>query len=325
MDGDDNKVQSYSVKKQHNAIKRLRRFTSSKKINAKILILLPLLVILSLAYYFLTPEIKIGNKGVSRITYRNIMRQAKAAGVSGNDAKSTLISVEKKKQAAEKLKINYNTEQIDEILNKYYSKNSSKANEWQKLNAIDSAISNNILTKQTGGYRGSILYFPFSRNFYSVMFPKSPPFGEPNTIADDKKYAETKAKEYRQKLQTKSITDEKAILEIQKDERLILGPAANLSKKFTVDYAGFKKISGNGLQEPIMRDYLTTLSKMKAGEISEIMIYKTRIPFDTSGKALKTDYDKEIQFYFIKLDTKTTPDPNIEQNFVREINTIRVR
>lgn len=328
MDG-HNKVNSYSVKKQSRFFLVIRKALRNKKFKKLFIILsivlLLVITLLVLNYKFLGPALTIGDKKISKLTYNNLVKQGKEEGLKETDIKDKIIRAEKKKIAAQKLNISYTESQLNELITKSYGVEPSKANDWQKLNTEEALITVRVRQIEKGGYVGSIFFFPFSRNFYSTVFPQNAPFGDEKTISEDRAYADNKAKEYRQKLIENKITSEQAITEIIKDEKLILGPSSNLSQSFVLDENGVSSKNGESVFDSTLKEYISVIKSLKPGDISQIQMHKSVIPYDTIGLPYKTQVQKDVEFYFIKLDSNNKADSEIDYKFTKEVDSIRVR
>lgn len=120
-------------------------------------------------------------------------------------------------------------------------------------NTINSKVE---LAKTTGYYQGYIFYFWFGKTI-SNKYPYEviENWGDPATLAEDKKYAEAKANEYIGKLKKGSIQPHQIVDALASDKRLRLHDSANNSGYFTT---GLPMTTDKTSQEEYAKLFLTT-------------------------------------------------------------------
>lgn len=236
--------------------------------------------------------------------------EASVENVDGKAALDIIIDSETRRAAAQSLGIDVPDKKLF-----------NSTSDWQKERNYPAALDSVVKQMEVGGYSVAVFYFPFSR---LQMYPnglnvKNKPEGWRNdqAIAQDRAYAEEKAKAYRDKLSKKEITGDQAVSEIGQDARLSSGASSNKSVVATVDETGAILAAGQVLK--LDNDgWMVDVKKLAPGQYSEIKVGKINL-FDLPNKPAVDGY-----FYFVGLDKKIDPQPGLADKLNQAIKQVKV-
>lgn len=236
--------------------------------------------------------------------------EAKTENVDSESSLNIIIDTETKRAAAESLNIKVSD-------NKYLNNTS----DWQKTHSYPAALDSEVKEMEIGGYDISLFLLNFSRLqlYPNGLNVNNKPEGwrDAQAIAQDRAYAESKAKSYREKLSNKQITAEQAIDEIRKDPRLSSGASSNKSVIAVVDETG--SVQGAGQSMKLDRDnWMADVKKLTAGQYTEIKVGKINL-FDLPNNPNVDGY-----FYFVGLNKKLDAQPGLTDKLNQAIKQVKV-
>ncbi len=263
----------------------------------------------------------IGEVKYDKRHYKKLLEEAKKLDIDETQVPNTIILAEKTKIAAKQLGVEAEDQDRKEILaSRYGLVDSNQATEWQNLNAEKDAIDAKVQLLKTGGVKGAVFEFPFSRTI-DIVDPSQagPEFGKPEALEADKKYAMEQAASYRAKL-TAGTKASQAIADIKKDKRLVLGTSGNKSQEFIVDKDGFD-LKGAQAGRPIAVNYIAELNKLQPNGLSPTMIKKKALSYYAKD-AVKEP--KEVAYYFVQFGSRVDAKPSIQTDMEKAAKSIKV-
>ncbi len=294
---------------------------------AIVLVVLVIIVAIGLWWWFIQPAFVIDGHKYSKSTYFNMMNLAKKSGVNQQQATVIYIDTEKQRIAADNLGIKPSAASLNLIsggLNN--GKPYSQVNSWQQEVIYNNAIQPAINFKKTGGYAGSVFFFPFSRLFdqrsYYQIVGKSPTpehYRDPKYIAEDKQYAKEQLDHYYELIKNNGSV-EQTLKELQNNPRLNRGTAANGSANFETDPNGVQQLStGVSLVWKGRRISPTLFRGRDSIGVSEVQTTSIKVPDLPGSPTLEASY------YFVKFDDYSDPQPGVQNQFDDMVRSMKVQ
>ncbi len=259
----------------------------------------------------------IDGKPVTRDEYDKMMKLAESNKENKAEASKKYLEAMRNKAAADKVGLEYDDASAIYLARVMYPKKTyQELDAWQKLMVDNKSLQTSIENRARGGYDVAIFYFPFSlhQETLGFAFRNSPPpgYGDPNVIADDKRYAQDKLNVYRS--QVESGANQVNVLQaIWQDPRLQYAGAPNNSRlAFLTDSP---EGAEENLADNVSRIYrndidITKLNKEASVGLSPNYTGKISI-LGAPGKSSQVDG----YFYFYKVNAYYPPNKDIEAKY----------
>ena len=239
----------------------------------------------------------------------------------------------KRKRTAEKLGIDITQDAVTEHKKELFSNNPIKQrSQWASLVAYDDLLEanleeNNQNSQQNNQIVGYVFMFLFGHCLETGPDYTPDCAGDKKQIQKDENHAKERAEHFRAKLQSRSITPEKVLEEMQKDPELgIMRTAgANPSTKFeNFESVGVEGIDtgvtvGSGPLQKDVEEYIRS-NKVQKG-ISPIMEGKTVLDIN----APESDPKSWVPTYYFFTDVTTLSKTITKQQFDEEVKKLPAR
>ncbi len=165
----------------------------------------------------------------------------------------------------------------------------------QVVQAYNAIIDKKLeLIKTTGYYEGYVFYFWYGRTIVNKLPEENiAGWGDANALAEDKAYAESKANEYRTKLQKGEITEDAIVNALEADNRLQLYDEANGSALYKTSLSSGIPINDDG-RGSSLDAFLQAQNQLGITSIGTI---QADPGYPASGK------QRQVGYVFVKLTT----------------------
>lgn len=226
--------------------------------------------------------IHIGDYKIKKPEYNKLISQAKQLKISEDDADKQIREALASRAAADKVGVNYDISDdfvLQAVQSSQYNVARKDLTDYNRLSAYPKLINASVELKENGGYRFSILDFPFSRyivGFFREDFGDIKLIGNESAVRDDIAYAEQQKARYADSLKNGRQSIGETVEEILNDKRLVNGQFGNQSSFMMINNSGIdllnstplgvgdllgevKQASGK-LNQPLTSDQLFTAS-----------------------------------------------------------------
>lgn len=237
---------------------------------------------------------KIGNKAYRKSTVENLIEPALLQGQDRTALIKQAHELLLIKQAATDAGINFTSNEIDPVRSnlRFPDKSGQANNEWADLVAFNLLLAQSKLFGDNG-FKGYSFVFWFGHKIQKGFDQPPAGFGDPNLIAEDRKYALEKAEEYHQILKDNKNTADDIVKKIKEDPRLGYGQAnSGFSGQFgnstVINWE--EQVYYQQIIEYVKSQTTSGLSELKTGKIAKV-----------EDPQSDNDY-AETFYYFVKLD-----------------------
>lgn len=263
---------------------------------------------------FSSTAFSIGDMKYSKKDLKALISAAAKHEVNKNQATDAAILTLKQTYAAKTLGVQTNEADISIVASTLYQKKPSNLDAWEKLQAEQVSLQNELSYAQDGRYEGYVYYFPFDRlmanNLPDVRIKD---YGNSDAIAKNRQYAKDQAELALHQRFTKKITAEALLEKIRNDQQLESVGTLNPSIDFVVNGRGSIPLAGAASFE--MEKYLvpfivsSTKPRMSPVQITQ----KDFPPYMAATPAYIGKVD--TMYYFIEVDKVTAPNKEVLKQF----------
>lgn len=295
-------------------LERLSALTGLKQKTIKIvgisLVVIPVVILGAIfANYQLKQNrtvISVGEYKINQKTYDRLVAQAAEANKNRGEARQALTESLAARAAADKLGIEYPTDEASLSAAAYELGLGPRGSEYERQAAYAGMIKGYAAMHDKGGSRVALVYFPFSRYLIggwdygdkNVYDPTK--MGNEEAVRQDISYAKQKAEQYRSAYLTKKKTASAIVEEVVSDKRLSYGQITNSSKFiFLTNDKTVESSSGPHTISQELADVIEGVGQSNVSDIKEeLLSYKTKLPEAARGDKLAAAY------YFVIVDKK---------------------
>lgn len=295
----------------------------AKKLRAISLALLLVIVVGGLATWYFgqeKPVLIIGDKKIYQEEYDMLVDQARKVRVNEEGAQNTIIDGYRYEQTARQIGITFSREDLAELEAQTTFRTTVK-DEMYYLGITKTYIDAQLKIREQDGHEGYVYYYPFSRNFLdSDPDTKNPLFNDEAAIERDRKVAEEKANDGRNRLIEGKVKPGDLIKEVLNDESLIYGNASNGTQHFIVDMQGIEFTGNANAGKDITRRFPGLLDTLKDGTASPMRMDTQKYLEVQSNKIMQRD----AAYYFVYKVKSIVGDKDIAARFKQASESIKV-
>lgn len=270
----------------------------------------------------------INGKVITNAQYNTMMAAASKNGVGKKDASAQYIEIEKRRAAANALKIEVTENQLQQNYRLLYRQADFFAttnDPWQLEKSYELALKNQLLVEKGGGYVGQVFVFPFSQLYEPrfVVAPEKLPqnWGSLSAITQNRDYAQQKTNDYHSKLQNKSITPEEVFKAIKNDPQLQFLAAANPSNDFTVNQNGVQYVNGSNDTSGQIVYYFSTIKQANKTGLTDV---STQSVTGLMQPPAGLGNPQTVAYYFANIENVVKPRPDVQKQFDDKLSKVVV-
>ena len=315
---------------------RPQKFGGKQVIVVAALILLVLVLITAVYLIATKPALKVGRYSYNKKEYAKLIAQAKSVNVNEQDARKALVKSLASREAADRLKISYQTD-INNLnaAAGYEFKNTANINDYQRAAAIYRVVDANVRLETKGGYKASIVYLPFSRYMYG--FAKDSDTAKKanflyihnqGAVLKDVGDARKKGEDFRNAISSGQKTTQQVIQAVRSDQVLNYDGEVNQSRLvlFTADKTE-ETYGGKGAQQYLPRDQSQMIEATKDSVGKPSGLVEELVPLDklvATPQVTRSNY-MAVGYYFIVVHEAVQAKGGVQSQYdklVSELNHV---